>query len=131
MIFLDTNILSYYFNGDMKVKDRIIESLSKDEKICLTVINVYEILKGFRWRKNQRKEDLFKGFLEKVMVFTIDDDVINIASDIYADLRRNGKTVGDADILIAAIVVNNNGMLVTKNIKHYEAIKQLKIDNWS
>jgi tRNA(fMet)-specific endonuclease VapC len=123
MIFLDTNILSYYFNGNIKVKDKIIESLGKEEKICLTAINVYEILKGFRWRKNKRKEELFDGFLTKVMIFTVDDEVINIASDIYANLRKNGKTIGDADILIAAIVIRNSGILITNNIKHYEDIK--------
>jgi tRNA(fMet)-specific endonuclease VapC len=131
MIFLDTNILSYYFNGNIKVKGKIIEALHKDERICLTAINVYEVLKGFKWRKNKKKEELFKEFLKKVTVYTIDDEVINKASAIYADLRRSGKTVGDADILIAAIVTSNNGRLITNNIKHYEDIKHLKLDNWS
>jgi predicted nucleic acid-binding protein len=45
MIFLDTNILSYYFNGDIKIRNRIVESLNKKKKSCLTVINAYEILK--------------------------------------------------------------------------------------
>jgi tRNA(fMet)-specific endonuclease VapC len=130
MIFLDTNILSYYFSGNIKIKDKIIESLGKEEKICLTIINVYEILKGFRWRKNKKKEELFDGFLTKVAVFTIDDEVINIASDIYANLRRNGKTIGVAVILIAAIVVRNSGILITNNVKHYEDIKQLELENW-
>jgi predicted nucleic acid-binding protein len=131
MIFLDTNILSYYFNGNDKIKEKIMESLSKNEQICLTSINVYEIVKGFRWRRSTRKEEIFKEFLKKVAVFTLDGEAINTASDIYADLRRNGKTVGDADILIAAIVINNKGILITNNMKHYENINQLKLDNWS
>jgi tRNA(fMet)-specific endonuclease VapC len=131
MIFLDTNILSYYFNGDIKVRNKIVESLNEKKRICLTVINEYEILKGFRWRNNQRKEELFTEFLKKVQVFTVDNEVVNIASDIYADLRRNGKTVGDADIIIAAIVINNEGILITNNKKHYEDIKRLKLDNWT
>jgi tRNA(fMet)-specific endonuclease VapC len=63
-------------------------------------------------------------------VYTIDDEIINIAAGIYADLRKNGKTVGDADILIAAIVINNKGILISNNIKHYEDIKQLELNNW-
>jgi tRNA(fMet)-specific endonuclease VapC len=54
-----------------------------------------------------------------------------LTSDIYADLRRNGKTVGNADIIIAAIVINNDEILTTNNIKHYEDIKFLKLDNWT
>lgn len=131
MTFLDTNILSYYFNGNIKIKEKILGSLNKNEQICLTAINVYEILKGFRWRKNKRKEEIFKEFLTKVTVFTVDDEAINTASDIYADLRRSGKTVGDADILIAAIVISNEGILITNNMKHYEDINQLELDNWA
>ncbi len=128
MIFLDTNIISYYFNADTKIRDKILEIVDNDEDICITVINVYEILKGFRWKNSQVKENQFKEFLEDVTVFTIDDEVINIAANLYSGLRKIGKTIGDADILIAAIVIRNNG--VSNNTKHYEDIEQLKLTNW-
>ena len=131
MIFLDTNIISYYFNANAKIKERILEAIDNNEDICITVINIYEILKGFRWKNNKRKENQFKEFLEDITVFTIDEDVINIASDLYSSLRRTGKTIGDADILIAAIVIKNDGTLVSNNTKHYEGIEQLKLINWT
>jgi len=130
MIFLDTNIISYYFNSNIKVRDKILALIDNNEDIHTTVVNVYEILKGFKWKNNKSKETRFKEFLEDVIVYTIDNDVVNIASDIYSDLRKNGKTIGDADILIAAIVIRHNGTLVSNNTKHYEDIKQLKITNW-
>jgi len=48
MIFLDTNIISYYFNSNERIKEKILEIIDNDENICTTVINVYEILRGFR-----------------------------------------------------------------------------------
>ena len=69
-------------------------------------------------------------FLEDVIVFSIDGNVINIASELYSALRKKGKTIGDADILIAAIVIQNNGILVSNNVKHYKDIEQLKAINW-
>jgi tRNA(fMet)-specific endonuclease VapC len=122
MIFLDTDIISNYFNANIMIKEKIIEAIENNEYICTTILNVYAIMKGLRWRNNKNKEKQFKEFLEEVVVFTIDDDIINIASDIYSNLRKIGKTVGDADILIASIVIKNNGILVTNNIKHYENI---------
>jgi tRNA(fMet)-specific endonuclease VapC len=130
MIFLDTNIISYYFNANTKIKEKLLEIIDNDENISTTVINIYEILKGFRWRNNKKKENQFKEFLEDVIIFTIDDDVINIAADLYSNLRKKGKTISDADILIAAIVIKNNGILVSNNEKHFEAIDQLKLINW-
>jgi tRNA(fMet)-specific endonuclease VapC len=130
MIFLDTDIISYYFNSNEKIKEKILEIIDSDENICTTVINVYEILKGFKWKNNQHKENQFKEFLRDLIIFTIDDEVINIASDIYSNLRKTGKTISDADILIAAIVIKNDGILVTNNIKHYEDIENLELKNW-
>lgn len=130
MIFLDTNIISYYFNANTTIRQKILEAIDNDEEICTTTINTYEILKGFRWKNNQTKENQFKEFLEDLTVFTIDDEVIDITAAIYSDLRKKGKTIGDADILIAAIVIKNDGVLVSNNTKHYEGIKQLKMTNW-
>ncbi|MDR2965156.1 MAG: PIN domain-containing protein [Treponema sp.] len=130
MIFLDTNIISYYFNSNEKIKEKILEIIDNNENICTTVINVYEILKGLKWKNNQNKEKQLKEFLKDVVIFTIDDEVINIASEIYSELRISGKTISDADILIAAIVIKNNGTLVSNNIRHYENIKKLKLTNW-
>jgi tRNA(fMet)-specific endonuclease VapC len=130
MIFLDTNIISYYFNANNRVKEKLVEAIDDNEEICTTVINIYEILKGFRWKNNEKKEKQSREFLEDVVVFSIDDDIINIASDLYAQLRKKGKTIGDADIFIAAIVIKNNGTLISNNIKHYEGIEQLDLKNW-
>ncbi|GHT80022.1 nucleic acid-binding protein [Spirochaetia bacterium] len=120
MIFLDTDTLSFYFAGDNNIKEKIIETINKGEQICLTTINVYEVKKGFRWRNNKNKEEKFNKFLQNIRIFTLDDESISIAADIYADLRENGITIGDADILIAGIVINNNGTLITNNIQHYK-----------
>jgi len=130
MIFLDTNIISYYFNANEKIKEKILETIDNDGIICTTVINVYEIFKGFRWKNNEKKEKQFREFLEDLSIFSIDNEVIDIAANIYSDLRKSGKATGDADILISAIVIRNNGTLISNNTKHFEDITQLKLNNW-
>ena len=130
MIFLDTNIISYYFNANATIRDKILGTIERDGYICTTIINVYEISKGLKWKNSKTKETQFKAFLEDVSVFTLDEDATNIASSIYSDLRKNGKTIDDADILIASIVIKNNGILVSNNTKHYEGITQLRLTNW-
>jgi len=130
MIFLDSDILSYFFSGNLTINKKITETINTGEKISLTIINVYELLKGFKWRSDKNKELLFIKFLKTVPVFSIDNDTINLAADIYADLRKNGITISDADIMIASIIIKNNGKLVTNNVKHYCDIKDLKLINW-
>jgi tRNA(fMet)-specific endonuclease VapC len=130
VIFLDTDIISYYFNANTRIKEKILEVIDGGEDICVTVINIYEILKGFKWKNNKKKEEQFNKFLENTVISTIDNEVINIASSVYAGLRKTGTTIGDADILIAAIVMKNKGVLVSNNVRHYEGIKGLNLVNW-
>jgi predicted nucleic acid-binding protein len=43
---------------------------------------------------------------------------------------KEGNLIEDADILMAATAIVEELVLITNNIKHFERIKGLKIDNW-
>jgi predicted nucleic acid-binding protein len=45
-------------------------------------------------------------------------------------LYRQGKIIGDADILIAATALENDLVLVTNNVSHFGRVNELPIDNW-
>jgi len=130
MIFLDTNIISYYLNDCTVVKEELRKAMRNQETVSTTLLNVYEILKGFKWKNNKQKEKRFNIFLNDLDIYSINDNVIKIATDIYSTLRKKGVTIEDIDILIAAIVIANDGILVTNNTKHFGNIKQLKVVNW-
>ena len=131
MIFFDTDTLSYSLTGNAVICGKIQEALDDKHQICLTIINVYEIIKGLRYKNNKNKELLLKKFITNVSVFSLDNNTIQKAADIYADLRKKGVTIGDADIFIAAIVMTHNGKLITNNTRHYQNIDGLEIENWN
>ena len=130
MLFLDTNIISYFLSGHKNVTTAIVNRFEDNVVLCMTVVNVYEVLKGFRWRKNKQFETKFNALLKNLRIYTIDERVVDIASKRYSELRRKGINICDADILIAGIVIANNGILVTNNTKHFKNIDHLKIENW-
>lgn len=105
-------------------------AINDNAQICLTSINVYEFLKGLRYKSNKNEERIFDDFLKNVTVLHLDDSSVHTAADIYANLRKRGITVGDADILIASIVVTHGGKLITNNTRHYKNIDNLIIENW-
>jgi len=45
-------------------------------------------------------------------------------------LKKGGVLIEDADILIASIALVEDLVLVTDNIRHFERIKGLEIENW-
>jgi tRNA(fMet)-specific endonuclease VapC len=130
LIFLDTDILSYFLAEDAAVSARLAACLDAGERICITSVNMYEVLKGFMYKGSPRKERLFSELLEHVEIFMFDDAAAVGAARVYADLRKIGAPIGVADILIAAIVMRNNGMLVSNNTRHYGLIKDLRLTNW-
>ncbi|MCL2116036.1 MAG: PIN domain-containing protein, partial [Methanobrevibacter sp.] len=130
MIFLDTDIISYYFHGNNKITTNLIKAFKSKEPVAITIINVYEISKGLKYKNNTKKIKHFKKLLKHLQIFSLDDKVISEAATIYSNLRKIGKSIGDADILIAATVIKNKGILISNNTKHYENIANLNLMNW-
>ncbi|MDR0913323.1 MAG: type II toxin-antitoxin system VapC family toxin, partial [Methanobrevibacter sp.] len=126
----DSDIISYFFRGNKKVVKELINAIENDEKLCISIINIYEILKGLKFKYKNNKINLFEKLLEHLTILYLDDDIIIEASDIYSNLRKKGKTIDDADILIAATVIKNNGLLISNNTKHYKHIDNLNLKNW-
>ena len=50
---------------------------------------------------------------------------------LKANLVRQGNAINDADLFIAAGALENDMVLVTNNEKHFNRIKELKIENWA
>lgn len=69
-------------------------------------------------------------FIESVEVLQPDLRIEKEAGEIYADLKKKGELISDADILIAATVLANDSVMVTNNKEHFKRIRKLKVDNW-
>ena len=50
--------------------------------------------------------------------------------EIRWSLEKQGLRIGDMDIFIAATALEEGATLVTGNVKHFERIQGLKIENW-
>ncbi len=127
---VDTDILSYYFRGDIKVIERFSQYLKGYDQINISIITYYEILGGLKFKKAEKKIRDFEEFIANNNVIHISEESAKIASDIYAALRQQGFTIGTSDILIAGIAIENGLTLITNNERHYEPIPNLTIENW-
>jgi len=130
MIFLDTNICIHYLNGTVpSVRDHLLNTPPNQIKIPVIVYS--ELLFAVK-RSQLKKENLLKvqRFLEPFEIVNYTSEV----SETYAELRvaaeSTGKIVGLNNLLIAAIVVANNGTLVTRNRAEFSRIKSLKLAEW-
>ena len=127
---VDTDILSFYFKGDIKVVERFSQYLKEFDLINLSIITYYEILGGLKFKKAEKQIQEFEDFINNNNIIHISEESARISGDIYADLRQRGITIGTSDILIAGVAMENGLTLVTNNEKDYEPIQGLVIENW-
>ena len=126
---LDTNTCIYWLKGREEVRRKIEQAGTNNLK--MTIITLAELRYG-AYNSQKVKENLknINNFLRKVRVLFLNEDATNRFGKIKVDLRRSGQVIDDFDILIAAITLNNGGILVTNNTEHFKRIEGLKYENW-
>ncbi len=128
--FLDTNICIYFLKGSFPVLKEKLLSHSPKEIFIPSIVKAelfYGAQKSLNKKENLKKLELF---LAPFTITPFGDKESVIYGNIRANLERRGLSIGSNDLIIASIVVANNGILVTKNIKEFSRIKGLKIEDW-
>ena len=130
MYMLDTNICIYILKEHpLKVKHKFLEV----ENICISAVTYGELCFGIEnGDANRRKErweqlDLFTQCLE---IASWDDSAARCYGAIRSLLKKQGNIIGNHDLLIAAHASSNNTVLVTNNIKEFDRIPNLLLENW-
>jgi tRNA(fMet)-specific endonuclease VapC len=63
-------------------------------------------------------------------VLPLDDEIVEQAAEIYANLYQGGELIPDADLLIGATALVHRLVIITNNERHFSRIPGLQIDNW-
>lgn len=128
---IDTNILSFFFRNHRLVVQQFETYLQEHHQLNISIITYYEILSGLKHRDAQKQLTSFSEFISYHRILPLTTNSTTIAADIYANLLSKGTPVDDIDILIAGIAIANNLVIVTNNLKHFEKIEGLEIQDWS
>ncbi|MDE1870404.1 MAG: PIN domain-containing protein [Candidatus Micrarchaeota archaeon] len=108
MVVLDTSILIHYLHGNKKVVGIVDEYLS-NEKVSITCVNEYELLKG----SGTADAQLLNEFIATFDVYWMNRRSLDFSSEIYKKLKGRGRMIDDADILIAGMTFANGETLLT------------------
>ena len=119
---LDTNILIYYWKGDIpKGEMNRVEEILKHSFI-ISIITKIELL---GWRKHTLDGyEIARDFLDRAEILPVDDDL----AEFTIELKRNNN-IKLADALIAATALSNELVLVTRNEDDFSILPDLEIYN--
>ena len=127
---LDTNIITYYLKGNEKILDKVDQEAESDN-IIIPPFAYFEVKKWLMAVNSKTKLQAFEKLFEKCGIDVIEKETLDLSLSIYIKLRKNGITVDDGDLLIAAYCMQNNYILVSNNQKHFEKIENIQVVNWT
>jgi predicted nucleic acid-binding protein len=126
---LDTNIVTYYLKGNEKIQDKV-DKEAENDNIIIPPFAYFEIKKWLMAVNSKIKLQAFEKLFDRYGIDNIEKETLDLSLSIYKKLRDNGITIDDGDLLIAAYCIQNNYILVTNNLKHFEGIENIQVVNW-
>jgi tRNA(fMet)-specific endonuclease VapC len=128
---LDTDIFSYILAGREPFATRARAYVQEVGRFSISLITFYEALRGLRFSQATAQLDRFERFARTNEIIALDIPICRAAAEIHVTLRRQGRLLPDADLLIAATALVRGYTLATRNLKHFQRIPGLALDDWS
>lgn len=126
---LDTNTLIYYFKGMGSVADRLLAQAPSD--ICIPTVVLYELETGIaKSNAPQKRRAQLQAVLDVVQVLPFDEPSAHTTAQLRATLEQQGQMIGLLDILIAGTALTAGCTLVTRNLKEFQRVPGLLVENW-
>lgn len=128
---LDTNICIYAMkNKPEKVLRRLREEL--DNGVCISSITLAELEYGMKHSSNPAKnEQALLRFLVPFSVLPFGSTAAAEYGEIRAYLQSQGTPIGPLDMLIAGYARAEKMILVTNNVREFERVPGLELENWA
>ncbi len=128
---LDTDICIYLIK---KKPASVINKLTQidNQEVALSSVSLFELEFGVEnSHQHEKSSQALKYFIASFpSILSFDRSAATHAAKIRSDLKRKGKPIGPYDLLIAGIALSNDLILVSNNIREFQRVDGLKLDNW-
>lgn len=108
---------------------RLARTSSKEQ--CTTAITIGELVYGAaRAERRPNEQRLHEVLTSSLRALPFDRAAAAVYGTLRADLERRGMRVDDPDLRIASIALARDLTLVTGNVRHFERVPGLRVENW-
>ncbi|MEK6734251.1 MAG: PIN domain-containing protein [Pseudomonadota bacterium] len=128
---LDTCVLSDFVKGNLNTIKQI--TTHNPSELAVSVITIMEVEHGILLipgKKSAAIKRILSDLIQSINIIPFCNETALEAALIRADLHKRGKLIGYYDILIGATALHHNLIIVTANVKEFERIDKLKVQNW-
>jgi tRNA(fMet)-specific endonuclease VapC len=130
VFILDTNICIYIIKKQPASVLARFEQLQVGE-VAMSLVTFGELEYGaLRSQNVEKSSQILNDITRFIPVLSMEQSVAEHYADIRADLAAKGKPIGNNDLWIAAHARSLDAILVSNNIKEFERVEGLKLENW-
>ncbi|MDT8406676.1 MAG: type II toxin-antitoxin system VapC family toxin [Methylococcales bacterium] len=130
---LDTNILIYLIKNKPPSIATRINALDKDATLCMSFVTYAELLKGAE--RSTRKTQVLNQLYQLTQIIPVQYEATSGLCEHYARqftlLKTAGTPIGANDLWIACHALSHNATLVTHNLREFERIAGLRLEDWA
>lgn len=136
---LDTDHLSLYQRAHPLVSARIFQIRQQSlDRLTTTVVSMEEQYAGrlAQIRKAATPQNLISAYTKLKLTSVLFSELNVLEYTLEADhyfrsFRQAGIRIGTQDLRIASIVLAHNGILLSRNLRDFEKVPGLSIQDWS
>ncbi len=125
---LDSNICIHFLRGKYRVNEKLGKIGFND--CAISEITLAELVYGAENSDNpDRSNEIVDRFVSQLKIIPI-FDCISLYGKEKTKLRKSGILISDFDLLIGCTAVEKGLIMVTENVREFERISNIKIENW-
>ncbi len=126
---LDTNIVIYTIKNRPKQVRKVFKQ--HENQMCISAVTKGELVYGAE-RLSQPERNLadIEGLIARLEVAPFEDHASEHFGQLRAELYRIGKPIGPYDMMVAGHARSMGLILVTNNMKVFERVPGLRVENW-
>ena len=123
MMLADSDVLIDFLRGKGPAAERISLELGTG-RLHTTTINAFELVSGSKTPKEQSR---VATLLAALHILPLDLAAAAHAARVRRELEEQGQGIGTADYLIAGVCLAHGATLLTRNLKHFERVPNLRV----
>lgn len=125
---LDTNVLISLFKNRHGIREAILRT--GRNQCAISTLTIGELLVGAYKGNDIRQRYEVEKTKELFSTLHVSEAVIDIYAKTRANLESSGIRLDSIDLLIASTALYHDLTIVTHNVKHFERIRGLKVEDW-
>jgi len=133
LFMLDTDTCIFLMRGESPALAAKVQSVPLQQQV-MSAVTFAELTYGVQVSaaaKRKQNQSVLDSLVLHLAVLDWPQDAAKHYAEIRADLKKRGAQLGAADLMIAAHARAMGAIVVTNNVKDFERVKGLKVENWT